>query len=251
MTQLIRQPLPIRLTHWLNVALLAVMIGSGLQIFNAHPTLYAADTSREDRTVLTLPGPVEGQPGRHEMTLLGLHVNTGPIAIEEFPRPVTVGGWLAGARRWHLGIMWLFMLNGLLYVLYQFTSGQARHRFMRREDWSGIPQVIRHYLFRAPLPEGDGYNPLQRLTYTGIVLFFGPLVVLTGLAMSPQWDAWFPWYVDLFGGRQFARTWHFLLMAGLVAFTAAHLVLVAMAGWPTFWSMIAGGPRPKPEAAHE
>jgi len=107
------------------------------------------------------------------------------------------------------------------------------------------------FYYNDPLPEGDGYNPLQRLTYTGIVLFFGPLVVLTGLAMSPQWDAWFPWYVDLFGGRQFARTWHFLLMAGLVAFTAAHLVLVAMAGWPTFWSMIAGGPRPKPEAAHE
>lgn len=216
------QPWLIRLTHWLNVVFLALLIGSGLRIFNAHPVLYLGETSDASRAIWSSPG---------------------------FPSFLTVGGWLAGARRWHLALIWLFSLNGLVYVAFLLMSGEAKRRFFRWQDRHGVAPMVRYYLGRGSKPAQEGYNPLQRLTYSLLVLLGAPLLVLTGLALSPAFDAHFPWYVGLFGGRQSARTWHFLLMAGFVLFTLLHVGLVALAGWPTLRAMLVE--RPGVPEAHD
>lgn len=246
-----RQPFLIRLTHWLNLLFLTLLIGSGLQIFNAHPVLYAADASDNQRIVFSLPQEVQDPGGqvRNQMVLFGHPIGTGHFKMDGFGPSLTVGGWLAGARRWHLTLMWLFLLNGLGYVFFLFASGEAKRRFFRSQDVSGLGPMIRYYVRRGPHPEIEGYNALQRLTYTAIVLMVGPLLILTGLAMAPQFDAHFPTYADLFGGRQFARTWHFALMLGIVAFSVLHVALVTMAGWPTFWAMVVGQ-APRKERLH-
>lgn len=231
----LRQPLIVRLTHWANVVFLAIMIGSGLQIFDAHPLLYAADAS---------------DPRHVVFALAWLHRDAWPAAI-------SVGGWLAGARRWHLAVMWLFLANGLLYVAYLFGSGEWRRRLFHPRQFPHVVPMMRYYatfrfLHEAHPPQpGPGYNALQRLTYTALVFVLSPLVILSGLAMAPAFDARFPAYVVLWGGRQFARTWHFAFMAAFVLFLLGHLLMVAIAGWPTFWSMITGGPKPGSEPAHE
>ncbi|HEY9855838.1 MAG TPA: cytochrome b/b6 domain-containing protein [Stenomitos sp.] len=210
------QPWPIRLTHWLNVVFLTLLVGSGLRIFNAHPTLYLGETSDPAEAVWSGGG---------------------------FPTFLTVGGWLAGARRWHLALIWWFVVNGLCYVAFLVASGEAKRRFFRPQDRHGVLPMVRYYLRLGPKPAYEGYNALQKLTYTLLVLLGAPLLVLTGLALSPAFDAHFPWYVALFGGRQSARTWHFALMAGFVLFSVLHVGLVAAAGWPTLRAMLVGTQR--------
>ena len=226
-------PLPVRLTHFLNILTLVVLIGSGLAIFNAHPTLYAADSSDPRHVVLALAH--EGK-----VTLFNHDLAVGPGIPETFPW--TLGGWLEGGRRMHFTAAWVFTLNGLLYLGFMLVSRRKRAVWPTPADAKALGPALRDHLRIPPRlhAEGGALNPLQKAAHFAVPVLLAPFAVATGLALSPQWDALFPFWTDLFGGRQFARTWHFASMAALIVFIAGHVLMVAISGRHTIWRMVTG-----------
>jgi len=253
-----RHALPVRLAHWINVLCLPILVMSGFQIFNAHPALYFGERSDRDRTILSLDTVFSDSGGiRGITTVFGYSFDTtgflgasedsnGQIHRRGFPAWATIPShqWLAMGRRWHFFFAWLFVINGLLFGLYSFLSRHFdRDLFPFPKDLRGIGRAVRdHLLFRHPKgDEAARYNVLQKIAYTGVVFALGPLIVLTGMTMSPRMDAAFPWLLDLFGGRQSARTIHFIVCFAFVGFIGVHLFMVAVSGlWNNFRSMVVG-----------
>ena len=209
----------VRMTHWVNVVCMTVLLMSGLQIFNAHPAFYWGNISDFDNPV---------------------------AAIGTFPDWVTLPGsqWLAMGRRWHFFFAWLFVGNGALYALLAIASGHFRRDLVPTP--SALRQIghsIRDHL-RLRFPKGEEakhYNVLQQLAYLAVLCVLCPLIVLAGLAMSPQLDAAYPWLLSIFGGRQSARTIHFLCAFSLLGFVIVHLLMVLVSGvWNNLRSMVTG-----------
>jgi thiosulfate reductase cytochrome b subunit len=222
-----------------------ILIMSGLQIFNAHPFLYASDASDPAKIVFSLPQTQdanEGTPPRHRMVLFGHAINTGSFGMEGFPSTVTLGGWLAGARRLHFATGWIFVLTGATYLSYMLLSRRKRAVWPWPVDFRQAPAALRNHLKFPPVLEGPhgALNPLQKMAYAAIPLLLAPLSIATGLALSPQWDAAFHFWPQLFGGRQFARTWHFIAVGLFVGFIVIHVLLVSLGGWPTLRRMLTG-----------
>ncbi|HEX5092125.1 MAG TPA: cytochrome b/b6 domain-containing protein [Burkholderiales bacterium] len=253
----LRHAWPVRVTHWVNALALAVLFMSGLNIFSAHPALYWGKSSYTGRgpalqvTAREDGGEVVGVTrvfGREFVTtgVLGASAGPGGTVERTFPSWLTLPGerWLAMARRWHFSFAWLFVLNGLAYLAYAFASRHvARDLLPSAADWRGIGRsVLDHLRLRHPVGEAARrYNVLQKLTYLGVIFGLLPLVVLTGFAMSPSLDALVPGWVDLLGGRQSARTLHFLAAWLLVAFVLVHVVEMILAGpWNHLRSMVTG-----------
>ncbi len=248
-----RHRLPVRIGHWINVLCLPILIMSGLQIFNAHPALYWGDRSDRDRPLLAMRMAVtDGGERKGVTTVLGHSFETtGLLGYSSemrrgFPSWATLPGpqWLAMGRRWHLFFAWFFVLNGLIFGLYALVSRHlSRDLFPWWKDLRGLGRaLLDHLLFRHPKgEETKQYNVLQKLAYTGVIFGLGPLIVLTGLAMSPMVDAAFPSLLTLLGGRQSARTIHFLACFGFVGFIVVHLAMVAITGlWNNLRSMLTG-----------
>ncbi len=270
-----RHRLPVRIMHWINVACLFSLLMSGLQIFIAHPALYWGMDSDFARPALSLTGK-PGADGklRGETQIGTLRIDTtgvlgvsknmaGAPSVRAFPTWATIPGGrnLAEGRRWHFFFAWLFVINGLAYWLW---SWRARH-FDRdlvptRGDWRGIGKSIRDHLrFRHPTGvEATRYNVLQKLAYLAVIFLFAPGIVLMGLAMSPHLDPVLGWMIDLVGGRQSARTWHFIIAFAFVAFILVHVVMVLVSGpLNQIRSMITGRyhihdePAPAPEGTKD
>jgi thiosulfate reductase cytochrome b subunit len=242
-----RHRLPVRVMHWINLVCIVVLLGSGLQIFNAHPALYWGTDSRESTQVLQITqAQVNGQPrgvtriGSREFDtsgVLGTSRNPdGPgLAARAFPSWVTIPSsqWLAMGRLWHFFFAWLFVVNGAAYLLWTIFSGHLRRDLVpTRAEWRGIgPSIRDHLLLRhARGEEARRYNVLQNIAYLAIVFIVLPLIVLGGLAMSPMVDALSPGWVDWFGGRQALRTLHFIGAVLVVAFVLVHLFEVVVTG---------------------
>ncbi|MBA3592038.1 cytochrome b/b6 domain-containing protein [Methylibium sp.] len=240
-----RHRLPVRVMHWINVACLVILFMSGLNIFNAHPALYwGKDSTFAEAWVSigteeTKSGPIGvTQIGGHEFVttgLLGLSQVGGQATARAFPSWATIPGpqWLAMARHWHFFFAWIFVINGIAYVLYTvFSRHLERDLLPTKSELRSIGTSIKtHLLFRHPT--GDAakrYNVLQSLTYLIVIFGLLPLLVIAGLAMSPRLDAVFTGWVDLLGGRQSARTLHFLAAFGLVLFTLVHVFEVVVSG---------------------
>lgn len=247
----------VRLTHWLNALILAVMLLSGLQIFNAHPALYLGHASRFDSPLISIDGK-ENEAGelRGETNLFGAKFDTTGVlgASEGFYgiEPRGFPGWLtlpsvtdlAQGRRWHFFFAWLFVLNALIYVLWGFLSRHVTRDLLPTRAQLGHlgKEIVSHALLRFPKgEEARRYNGIQKLTYLSVIFILGPLVVLTGLTMSPGVNAAVPFLVDLFGGRQTARTIHFICAFSFVLFFLVHVVMVVLSGfWNNVRSMITG-----------
>lgn len=242
-----RHPLPIRIMHWINVIALTLMLFSGLQIFNAHPSLYWGNRSDEGTEILALDarkdaaGNLVGvtRIGKHEFTTTGvLGVSSGKDGnpqVRGFPAWLTVPGsqWLAMGRRWHFFFAWVFVLNGLCYVSYAMaTRHLQRDLWPTGADWRGIGRsIVDHLRFKHPHgEEALRYNILQRLAYLIVIFVFGVGIVLMGLAMSPRMDAVLSPMVEAVGGRQSARTIHFIIAWGFVVFVLIHLFEVLISG---------------------
>ena len=251
-----RHRLPVRLMHWINVVCLTILLGSGLNIFNAHPALYWGDDSVTVKPWLSMraentpAGPVGKTrfAGTDFTTtgVLGLSEVDGRPAGRAFPSWATIPGpqWLAMARHWHLFFAWLFVINGVAYVLYTiFSRHLTRDLVPTRVELKNMGRSIVDHL-KLRHPTGDAatrYNVLQSLTYLIVIFGLLPLVVIAGIAMSPRLDAVFTGWVDLLGGRQSARSLHFLAALGLVIFVVVHVVEVVIAGvWNEMRSMITG-----------
>src|SRR6187455_2075663 len=206
-----RHALPVRLMHWINVACLTILLGSGLNIFNAHPALYWGDDSSGKpwlamRAENTAAGPV----GKTRIAgsdfdtsgVLGLSNVDGRPTARGFPSWATIPGpqWLAMARHWHLFFAWLFIINGVAYVLYTlFSRHLVRDLVPTRVELRNIGRSIVDHL-KLKHPTGDAatrYNVLQSLTYLIVIFGLLPLVVIAGLAMSPRLDAVITGWVDL------------------------------------------------------
>jgi len=205
------QPLFIRLTHWLNVPLLIIMAGSGLQILVAYPFM----------------GPRGSSFGWY------------PLQGFRPPEWTRLGSWLAGGRALHFAFGWFFVLNGIAYLVYLGTSGEWRSRlFFPRRDFSNAVGTALHYLRLRPVPPMHGlYNGLQRLAYTSAVLL-GAVATLSGVAI---WEpTQLSWLATAFGGYDSARVVHFVCLVALGIFTVTHVILV-MLHPKTIVDMIAGG----------
>jgi len=205
------QPWPIRLLHWANVPLLVIMAGSGLQILAAYPMM----------------GP-QGQP----------------YAVYRFqgvppPEWASLGQWLAGGRHWHFAFAWLFVLNGLAYVLYLALSGEWRRRlFQPRRDTRQALSTLAYYLrLRKQAPPQELYNGLQRLAYTGTLLL-ALVVLLSGLGLYKPVQL--RWLAALFGGYDLTRLVHLGALVLLALFSVGHVLMVALHP-RTFVEMVTGG----------
>ncbi len=243
----LRHRWPVRLTHWLNVLSLSILLMSGLMIFNAHPSLdwgkssYTGKPSFFEIGSRTIDGRQVGYTRvfGHEFDttgLLGLAKGSdGQAAAVAFPSWMTIPSHysLAEARLWHFFFAWLLVLNGLVYVGYAIFSRHLRRDLApTRRDWRGIGHSIRDHLrFRHPQGEAArDYNVLQKLAYLAVIFGLLPLIILAGWAMSPWLDSVLPGWVDLFGGRQSARSVHFIVAWLLVAFVAIHVFEVLISG---------------------
>jgi thiosulfate reductase cytochrome b subunit len=262
-----RHSIMVRITHWVNAFCLLILLLSGLQIFNAHPTLYFGEKSEPDRAVLSMRA-VEQPDGTYRgITTVGsLQFDTtgvlglsrdakGELEGRGFPSWITVPSYrdLATGRRWHFFFAWLFVLNGLAYLVYAAWSGHVRRDLApSRTQLQHIGQSIwEHVRFRFPKgEEAKSYNVLQKLAYLAVIFGLLPLIVLTGLTMSPAMNAAFPFMLDMFGGRQSARTIHFLCATGITLFVIVHLAMVIATGtWNNIRSMITGRYVVEPEEA--
>ncbi len=268
-----RHRLPVRISHWINVVCLTILLLSGLGIFNAHPALYWGASSYSGRPALleisaeTVPGnsDVQGKapdvkPGgekRGKLRIGGVEFDTtGVLGVSTsasgahyeraFPSWLTIPGTysLADARLWHFFFAWLFVLNGIFYVAYSLFSGHLRRDLLPDgQDMRGIGiSIIDHIRFRHPRGEAARrYNVLQKLAYLIVIFILLPLIILMGMAMSPMLDSLMTGWVDLFGGRQSARTIHFIVALLLVAFVLIHVFEVVVSGlWNHLRSMITG-----------
>lgn len=228
-----RHRLPTRLWHWINAVTVVVMLMSGLMIFNAHPHLYWGQYGANfDHPWLSFSG-------------------------RPFPSWATIPSSynLAAARRWHLAFAWVLSVGLLLFLLVSLLNRHAqRDLSLTKEDVK--PRRIWHDLrehARLRFLTGDAalcYNVLQKLSYVAVIFVLLPLMILTGLAMSPGMDAGWPWLLDLFQGRQSARSIHFICAAALLAFILVHLVMVFLAGpVEEIGSMLTGHFRVPPDRA--
>jgi sulfoxide reductase catalytic subunit YedY len=220
-------PLWLRYCLFFNFIFLMMLIRSGISILYDHPRLYFNNdctpgsewirltpiivprdhvwTAKEDARYIT---PIVATPGYHH----------------------TVGI----ARSWHFLNVYGFIVTGLLFIVMLFDTEQWRRLVPQSalifiSAWN---TWVHYATFHLP-PEPNGffaYNGLQQLAYFSVVFLLGPMAILTGIAMSPAVVNRFPWYARLFGGRQSARSLHFLTMAAFFAFIVVHVALVAMTG---------------------
>lgn len=241
----------VRLTHWTNALAIILLLMTGLNIFGAHPRLYWGNAGSVDqRTRLWLEtgasppwrnptGWIEIAGQRFETTgLIGVSKSPGgSTSFVAFPHWATLPAMrdLATARSWHFFAAWVLILNGLAWLAHGLFSGRlfreilpSRAQLRPAHLWHDI---VEHAKLNFPKGEAAlSYEVLQRLAYAGVALVLIPTVILTGLAMSPGMDAAWPWLDQLWGGRQSARSVHFLAMAGIAGFLFLHLVLVVLSG---------------------
>jgi thiosulfate reductase cytochrome b subunit len=249
-----RHSLAVRLTHWINVLALLVLLTSGLQIFNAHPALYWGQASTFSDPWIAIGAGMKGdQVVGVAQVGDSLFETTGVLGWSDnqaraFPDWLTLPTYrsLADGRRWHFFFAWLFVLNGLTYLAAALANGHVRRdlapsggELTPRHLWR---EVIDHARLRFPKGEAARrYNSLQKLAYLLVIFVLLPLMLLTGLSMSPGMNAAAPWLAEAFGGRQSARSIHFLTAGGLVAFVAVHVLMVVLSSpWNSLRSMITG-----------
>jgi len=250
-----RHSIAARATHWVWALALLVMVMSGMQIFNAAPYLDASDKSNPDRRVLAFSamqsshGPVGvTQVFGHPFTTTNVFGYTddgqGGAAERAFPGWMTLPAVqdLAGGRLWHFFFGWVLVIAVVAYVIAAAIRGDLRELILRPSDLPKMLPMQLYYLRlrKEPPPHGK-YNPLQKATYNVVLFVMLPLIVLSGLALSPGIDAVAHPLVTVFGGRQFARLWHFTLMSLLIAYFCLHMVLVFSTGaWNNVKSMVTG-----------
>lgn len=236
-----RYPFLTRASHWLWAIAFAVLVSSGLQIFNASPNLDASDKSNPARRVLAIGSPTDGVG---TTTIFGRTITTtgwlgwtddgmGSRGAHAFPAWLIIPGFqdLADGRRWHLFFAWVAAACWVIWIVTTARSGSLREMILLPTDLPKLWPMQAYYLkLRKDPPPHGTYNPLQKAAYTMIGFVVAPLVVITGLALSPGIDAIAQPLTVFFGGRQFARLWHFAGMLALLGFFAIHVFQVATQG---------------------
>ncbi len=229
-------PAWLRIDHWLNVLFVTLIIRSGIEILATHPKLYWHDDSK--------PGTEWARFTRKVMPQDRLY---DTLDEEEDYHPVIAlpgHAQLGMGRHWHFFSVIGWILLGLSYYVLLFATGQW-HRYWPY-SWSIFPEawndLVTYLSFNLPpLLPGEPLDAMQKLAYAGVIFVLAPFQILTGAAQSPAIAARFPWYVRMWGGRQWARSLHFLGLVAFLVFIAIHLSMVFFWGWgPLNASMIFG-----------
>jgi thiosulfate reductase cytochrome b subunit len=226
-----RHRLSTRLWHWANAVLLYTLFTSGLGIFNAHPRLYWGH--------------------------YGANFDAAWLELDRFPAWLTLPASynLAMSRHWHLAAAPLFAFALLAYMVWSLANRHVGRDLAFRGGELSLANIGRDIMDHARLRFPTGakalrYSLLQKASYIGVIFLLLPLLILTGLTLSPGMNAAWPWLVNLFGGRQSARSIHFIAAWTLAAFVLVHLAMVLLAGpWNELRSMVTGRYRPPPERA--
>jgi thiosulfate reductase cytochrome b subunit len=215
-----RHSLLVRVTHWITTLCFFALLVTGAELVISHPRFYWGETGND----LTTP-------------LFKLHIPSSRSLV-----PSGYGYVLPDQNGWsrylHFQAAWIVVLIGLLYVISIFFSGHLRKNLLPvkadlslRAFWTAIAKNLRFQ--RPSAAEAWSYNLLQRLSYLFVIFVLFPLVVWTGLAMSPAFVSAFPFTVNSLGGQQSARTLHFFVSMALVLFLLVHVAMIFLAG---FWS---------------
>ena len=233
-----------RLTHWVWAVTMFFMLVSGLQIFNARPNLYIGlqsgfgfQNSILDITAINTPTGAQGQTKLFGQTFnttgwLGMSGDPDNPDFVAFPAWSTIPSYrdLATGRVVHFFFAWILVGTLAIWLIQALASGHLwRDIILKPRDIRGLPQDIIDHI-RLRFTHGKSYTPLQKVAYFGVFVVAFPLIILTGLTMSPGMDAAWPWLLDLFGGRQTARTIHFITMLAFVLFFVVHIIMVVLAG---------------------
>jgi thiosulfate reductase cytochrome b subunit len=253
-----RHHLATRIWHWVNALVATILLMSGLMIFNAHPQLYWGDFgSREDYAWLQIDdtrttGFIRiGNASVETTGVLGLSLDTHDnVRRVAFPGWATIptGYDLAAARRWHFAFAWIFALGLTAFMLISLFNGHIRKDLhVRRAEWrwAALWRDIKDHarLHFSDKKHTSHYNIIQKFSYISLIFLLLPLLILTGITMSPAMNAAWPWLLDLFGGRQSARSLHFIGAALLMLFVVVHLIMVLLSGpIKGIRSMITGRP---------
>jgi thiosulfate reductase cytochrome b subunit len=208
----------VRVTHWITTLCFFALLVTGVEILISHPRFYWGETG----SVLTTPLFKIPIPSSRALVPSGY----GYVLPDQ-------NGW---SRYLHFQAAWIAVLTGLLYAIYGFLTGHFRKNLLPRGtdlSWRAISTAIASHLhFERPSEaEAWSYNVLQRLTYLFVIFVLFPLVIWTGLAMSPAFVSAFPATVNVLGGQQSARTLHFFVSLALVVFLVVHVVMVCVAGF--------------------
>lgn len=205
-----RHGLVTRAWHWLNLVCVVVLFMSGLNISNAHRYLYWGNYGFDPADAWT--------------------------SVIRFPGWATIPGYysLAQARDWHITMAWPFALGLLVMWVAMLANGHFwRDIRTRPSEWRPRAvwhDVVQHLRFNFDHAGEAKYNFLQRVAYGAVLGVLLPGMVLSGLAISPGFEPAAPWLVDVFGGRQSARSIHFLFAWGLFGFAVIHIALVLATG---------------------
>ncbi len=214
-------PAWLRVSHFINLLFIGLLIRSGLQILGAHPRLYWNDGCKPESAWLNLTR--RKIPKDKLYTSMDDEVPVSPVLALPGKDNLGLG------RHWHFFSVIFWVLNGLIYIILLFTTGEWVR--LIPTSWDIVPRawdtLLTYLTFHIP-PASDfhPYDPLQQLAYAGVVFLLGPFMILTGAAMSPAIEGRFPWYIKLFGGRQVARSLHFLSLLAFIAFIIVHTALV-------------------------
>lgn len=214
-------PLWLRITHYINIIFMGLLIRSGIQIIGAHPRFYWQNGSKPDSNWLKFTRKTI--PKDKLWTSMDEEVPVSPLIAQPG------GDNLGLGRIWHFFSIIFWVLNGVVYVILLFATGEWSR--LIPTSWDIVPRALHTLLTYITLhipPASDfqPYDPLQQLTYAAVVFLLGPFLLLTGAAQSPAIEAQFPWYVRLFGGRQSARSLHLLGLFAFVLFIIMHVALV-------------------------
>jgi thiosulfate reductase cytochrome b subunit len=217
-TSMPRHSVLVRVTHWIITLSFFALVVSGAEIVISHPRFYWGETGN----VLTEPLFKLPIPASRNLVPTGY----GYVLPDQ-------NGW---SRALHFQTAWVLVLTGLLYVISAWVAGHFRRDLLpSRADlsWRNVASVMRHHagIEQSSDAHAESYNVLQRLTYLSVIFILFPLVVWTGLAMSPAFDSALPATVTLLGGRQTARTIHFIVSIALVLFLFVHVFMVWRAGF--------------------
>jgi thiosulfate reductase cytochrome b subunit len=234
-----RQRLLTRITHWTWAVSLFFLMLTGLQIFNAFPSLHIGIESGfdYDNAVLRI-GAVEVDGAMRGVTqVLGAEFDTTGILglsggeARAFPAALTIPSKtsLATGRVIHFFFAWVLVLTLMVWLIASALNGHLRQLIPTWSDLRALPKDVADHA-RLRFHHGAEYGVLQKLAYASVLFVALPLMILTGLSMSPGFNAAAPWLLDLFGGRQTARTIHFLTMVALIGFFAVHMAMILLAG---------------------
>jgi thiosulfate reductase cytochrome b subunit len=256
-SQMSRHRLTTRLWHWINALCLLLLLMSGLTIFNAHPRLYWGEFGANDDHAWMAVGSSDrigylrlGEMRSDTTGFLGNWQDSeGRTQKWAFPGWATIPSHysLADGRRWHFFFAWIFSLGLTLFMVRSLWNRHIQKDLhMRGEEWRPwhVWRSFRDHTRISAIRQSSDkpYNVIQKLSYIGVIFILLPLMICTGLAMSPAMDANWPFLTDLFGGRQSARSVHFLTAFLLVLFFLIHMVMVLLSGpLRQTMAMITGG----------